>query len=541
MKKLVLIILILAIVVLPMFSFTGCTKRTERLIVYNWADYIDTSVLSEFEDYYEEKTGKKIKITYSTYDTNETMMTKVLNNDADVDLICPSEYSIMRLANAGKLQKIKKDKLENMDVFNPQIIEKVDEIFEDQEYNLNDYFVPYMWGTLGIMYTRVDRNGNEIISDEMAEQAGWGLLWNSWKDENGSLTSYDKLNGKILMKDSVRDAYCAAVMYMLQMDELPEKYSDWDAQALINCTDDEMIDAAEKIMQKQKESGCLKGYEVDLGKDDMINGTAYVNLAWSGDAMYAIEEADAEGVELGYIAPALGGNVWFDGWCIPTTCKNLEAAELFIEWISQPYISVYNMYEIGYSSAVDRDNLISDADAVLAIVDSYQYTEEAKLQKAYKERSEIIADIWEDEDKVASIQELLDEALENPETMWDSEDENGVVTEGTLRKLDDLIIGPDEDENFSGAYDAVFNMLFDEEWLALIRYPTEFDNLGVMKDFGDKNSKIVKMWDSVKASGGWNWLVTGICIGVCVLLVGGFILVFVLKEKVFYGKYRKVE
>lgn len=540
MKKLILIILVLAIVALPLASLTGCSTRTERLIVYNWADYIDKSLLEDFVEYYKEKTGKNIKVTYSTYDTNETMMTKILNNDADVDLVCPSEYSIMRLANAGKLQKINKEKLENMDVFNPQIIESVDATFEDQDYNLNDYFVPYMWGTLGVMYTRVDRDGNEIISDEMAEEAGWGLLWNSWYDENGELTSSDVLNGKILMKDSVRDAYCAAVFYMRQMGTLPEKYQDWSAQDLINCTDDEMIDAAEKVMQAQKASGCLKGYEVDLGKDDMINGTAYVNLAWSGDAMYAIEEADAEGVELGYIAPTAGGNVWFDGWCIPTTCKNLEAAEIFIEWISQPYVSVYNMYEIGYSSACDRMSIISDADAVLAIADSYQWTDDPKLQKAYKQRAKIISDIWEDEDKVAAIQTLLDEALENPDTMWDTEDEEGNVIEGTLRKLDELIIGADENDDFYGAYDAVYDMLFDEEWLALIRYPEDFSELGVMKDFGDKNSQIVKMWDSVKASGGWDWTITGICIGVCALLVGGFVLIYVLKTKVFYGRYRKV-
>lgn len=533
MKKLILIILILAIAALPLVSLTGCATRTEKLIVYNWADYIDKTMLDDFVEYYKEKTGKDIKVTYSTYDTNETMMTKILNNDADVDLICPSEYSIMRLANAGKLQKIDKEKLENMDVFNPQIIESVDATFEDQDYNLNDYFVPYMWGTLGVMYRK------DIISDELAEQAGWGLLWNSWLDENGELASLPELNGKILMKDSVRDAYCAAVFYMRQMGTLPEKYQDWTAQELINCTDDEMIDAAEKVMQAQKASGCLKGYEVDLGKDDMINGTAYVNLAWSGDAMYAIEEADAEGVELGYIAPLAGGNVWFDGWCIPTTCKNLEAAEIFIEWISQPYVSVYNMYEIGYSSACDRMAIVSDADAILAIADSYQWTDDPRLQKAYKQRAKIIEDIWNDEEKVEAIQNLLDEALEHPETMWDTEDENGNVIEGTMRKLDELIIGADENDDFYGAYDAVYDMLFDEEWLALVRYPEDFSELGVMKDFGDKNSQLVKMWDSVKASGGWDWTITGICIGVCLLLVGGFVLVFVLKSKVFYGRYRK--
>lgn len=541
MKKVILLLLVICFAFSGIAVFTGCSTRKDKLIVYNWADYIDLSILNEFEDYYFAKTGKKIEVVYSTYDTNETMMTKVLNDDADVDLVCPSEYSIMRLAGAGKLLKINKENIGNLDNIDPMITGKVDEIFEDMEYNLNDYFVPYMWGTLGVMYTRVDKNGNEVISDELAKEAGWGLLWNSWYNDEGELTSYDKLNGKILMKDSVRDAYAAAVMYMYEMGVLPEQYKDLAPQDLINCTDDAMIAAAEKILQQQKESGCLKGYEVDLGKDDMIIGSAYVNLAWSGDAMYAIEEADLEGVELGFINPTSGGNVWFDGWCMPTSCKNVAAAELFIEWACQPYVNVYNMYEIGYSSAMNREAIIGDAEAILAIVDSYQYieTSDKALQTLSNNRIARIEEIWEDEEALAEIQAVLDLALQNPETMWN---------EGSpLEQLDELIFGTDESGELYGAYDAVYELLYDEEWLSLIRYPhlylsdEEFTLLGVMKDFGDQNSTIVSMWDNVKASGGWDWAIAGISLGICAAVVLGFILVYVLKTKVFYGKYRRVE
>lgn len=541
MKKAILLLLVICLAFSSIAMLTGCSSRKDKLIVYNWADYIDLTILNEFEEYYYAKTGKEIEVVYSTYDTNETMMTKILNDDADVDLVCPSEYSIMRLASAGKLLKLNKDNIGNLDNIDNMIIEKVDEIFEGMEYNLNDYFVPYMWGTLGVMYTRVDKNGNEIISDEMAEEAGWGLLWNSWYNAEGELTSYDKLNGKILMKDSVRDAYAAAVMYMYEMDALPEQYKGLAPQDLINCTDETMIDAAEKILQQQKASGCLKGYEVDLGKDDMIIGSAYVNLAWSGDAMYAIEEADLEGVELGYIAPTSGGNVWFDGWCMPTSCKNVEAAEMFIEWACQPYVNVYNMYEIGYSSAMNREAIMGDAEAILAIVDSYQYieTSDKALQSLSNNRIARVAEIWEDEVALAEIQALLDLALQSPETMWDED--------SPLEQLDELIFGTDESGELYGAYDAVYELLYDEEWLSLIRYPhlylsdEDFALLGVMKDFGDQNNTIVSMWDNVKASGGWDWTVAGICLGVCGVVVIGFILIYVLKTKVFYGKYRKVE
>ena len=123
--------------------------------------------------------------------------------------------------------------------------------------------------------------------------------------------------------------------------------------------------------------------------------------------------------------------------------------------------------------------------------------------------------------------------MQNPETMWD---------EGSpLTKLDDLILATDESGKLYGAYDAVYEFLYDEDWLALIRYPDDLTLLGVMKDFGDKNNTIVSMWDSVKASGGWDWTVAGICLGVCAGVVLAFVLVFVLKTNVFYGRYRKVK
>ena len=180
------------------------------------------------------------------------------------------------------------------------------------------------------------------------------------------------------------------------------------------------------------------------------------------------------------------------------------------------------------------DAFISDAEAILAICESYQYidTDDKALSALSEERIKKVNTLWESEESVNAIQAVLDKALENPDTMWDDA--------SVLHDLDDLIFGTDESGELYGAYDAIYELLYDEEWLALIRYPEDFTNLGVMKDFGNQNNAIVSMWDSVKASGGWDWTVAGICLGVCFALILGFALIFILKTKVFYGRYRKV-
>ncbi len=332
----------------------GCVTTDEKLIVYNWEDYIDRDLLKEFEAYYKEQTGKSISVTYSTFDTNETMLTEIEKGDSVVDLICPSEYAIQRLIEKGFLQPIKKENMTNTDNVNPIFKEKLSETFADKEYDMYSYMVPYFWGTLGILYN------TKYVTEEQIEEAGWGILWNA--------TKIDALNGKILMKDSVRDAYVAAVMYLKETDGLPTGYEDKSAQELINDTSAAMLDAVGAVLQEQKAANVLKGYEVDLGKDDMVAGTAVVNLAWSGDALYAIDEAP-DGVELAYYAPEIGGNLWFDGWVMPKTAQNERAALMFMDYMCRPEAAMRNMLAVGYTSAVDSSVLMGNEAAVQALVE----------------------------------------------------------------------------------------------------------------------------------------------------------------------------
>ena len=358
-KRIIAIILVLIMTIPFALSLTACNSKEETLIVYNWADYIDESVIEIFEAEYEAQYGVSIKVTYSTFDTNETMLTKVMNNDAYVDVACPSEYAIQKLLKADALYKPNKDNIPNEENIDKNIEKKVKEVFGEELY---DYMVPYMWGTLGIMY-----NADEIDPEE-AENAGWGLLWNSTdiKGVNGGKS----LDGKILMKDSIRDAYAAAVMYLKQQKRLPEKYANYSVAELINCVEPDMIAVVERVLTEQKSH--LSGYEVDFGKDDIIEGRAWVDLAWSGDALYAMEEAGD--VDIRYFVPEIdgeqSGNIWFDGWVIPKTAENKRGAESFINFLCRPDIGILNAIYIGYTSAIDKEVYMNSEDAILALEDN---------------------------------------------------------------------------------------------------------------------------------------------------------------------------
>ena len=322
LRSIVLVLVLLCVFAIPFFAFTGCeqAEETDDFIIYNLEDYIDEAVLDEFEEWYFEQYGKRIKVSYNTYDTNETMLTKVVNNDA--------------------------------------IYERTSKFGDD----FADYFVPYMYGTLGILYNADVIEENDID----VEEAGWGLMWNTMDCED--------LRGKILMKDSIRDTFAAAACYLKEQDLLPDAYADYSLEDLINCTDEELVDAVRAVLMEQKSE--LKGYEVDFGKDDLINLHAYVDLAWSGDAMYAIEEAELYDVNLDYFVPEVGANMWFDGWFIPTCSKQVEVANAFIEFMCLPTVAAANMIEVGYTSAIDQEVLIDDEDVIAMLEDAEYDVEE---------------------------------------------------------------------------------------------------------------------------------------------------------------------
>lgn len=363
-KSLFLIIVTVLIVLLIATIATACDGYDETLILYNWEDYIDEDVLDEFAEEYEEKYGARLDIQYVKFDVPETLLTKVMKGKYVPDLMCPSEYAIEQLYTQGYLQPINKgyNATNNVDSL---FAEKLDATFDyltDEDGNpvrLYDYMVPYMYGTLGIMYN------TDVISTEEVERYGWKLLFGDIDGEE----LLAKIQGKVFMKNSERDAYAAAAMYLKSIDDpITEGRG---AQELINDVSDAMIDAVYEVLSKQANSGILIGYETDDGKEKMLSGKgAVMDLCWSGDAMYAIVEAEEYGTSLDYYAPAIGGNIWFDGWIMHKDAGNVRAAEEFLEFVCRPEIAMRNMMYIGYSSAVAPEVLKESPEAMEVLYDN---------------------------------------------------------------------------------------------------------------------------------------------------------------------------
>lgn len=301
-------------------------SRDEILKVYNWSDYIDESVIPEFEEWYKQQTGETIKVVYQTFDVNETMLSKIEKGHEDYDVVCPSDYIIERMLNTGLLLPL--DFASIPDEIN--YIEKnkspyIRDMFRsiNPDIDANDYSVAYMWGTTGIIY-----NTEKVTREEAST---WDIIRNP------------KFSGQILIKDAPRDVYGPVLIYLKQK-ELNE--GSVTLQELMWDSSDESIAAVESYL-KQVKDGVL-GWEADFGKDQMTKGRGVVSLNWSGDGVWAIQEAAEVGVSLDYVVPEEGSTVWFDGWVIPKYAKNVKAASYFIDFMCRPDIVIRNMEETGY-------------------------------------------------------------------------------------------------------------------------------------------------------------------------------------------------
>lgn len=377
-----------------MIFTTGCSdSRSDDTIILrvcNWEDYIwvddedETDyddMCDKFEKYMESK-GKKVAVEYSTFGTNEN-----LYNDLKIaggyiyDVVCPSDYMIEKMAREGILEKftdIDPDFLENSD-YTKNVSPYINKIFTEDitwvddsgESSLADYAAGYMWGTLGYVY---NPGAVEGITEDMLD---WTSIWDA------------KYRHRVTIKDSVRDSYFIGIAYAFK-DELESLKEDLDLgnisseeyidelTEIFNRTDEESVAKVEECLSVLKDN--LFGFEVDSGKNDMVTGKIYVNFAWSGDAVYAMDEAqyDENGEErenavyLYYSVPEQGSNIWFDGWCIPKNAQQKEIALEFINFLSEPENAIANMEYIGYTTSIAGEN-----DEILDwLLDDYYYSEE---------------------------------------------------------------------------------------------------------------------------------------------------------------------
>ena len=310
--------------------------RAHTLKVYNWADYLDLDLIGEFEQWYEERTGEKVKVIYQTFDINENMLTEIEVGHEDYDVVCPSEYIIERMLRRQLLQKIdtldfgKTSTPNNLGNVSPWVIGMFEQMSETE--TVSDYAVGYMWGTTGLLYNRA------YVSDDEVES--WSALQNP------------RFQQRIYVKDAFRDMYSVLICAARYQDILEGTVT---RNQLATDLTDTNIKAVEDYLLASKPQ--IAGWEADFGKERMCQGKVWLNATWSGDAQWAIDEEE-EGVDLAYVVPKEGTNAWFDGWVIPVYAKNTRAASYWINFLCQGENAVRNMEETGYVSVIATDEVL---------------------------------------------------------------------------------------------------------------------------------------------------------------------------------------
>ena len=303
------------------------------LNVYNWGQYIadgsddSMDIIAEFEARY-----PNIKVNYQTYDSNETMYSKLVNGGITVDVIIPSDYMIARMRQEGMLLELDFDNIPNY--------QYIDETFKGTSYDPeNKYSVPYTWGTVGIIYN------SKYVNE--ADVTGWELMWNP------------KYAGKILMFDNSRDAF-GITQYMLGYD--------------VNTTDPaELQHCADKLAEQKP---VLQQYVMDQIFATMQNEEAWIAAYYAGDYLVMAEENP----DLRFYLPEHQGfNLFIDAMCIPTCAQEKEAAETFINFLCDPEISAANMEWVCYSTPISEAKQYLDPEVAESEV---SYPAEEKLIKA---------------------------------------------------------------------------------------------------------------------------------------------------------------
>ncbi|MCF0138401.1 MAG: spermidine/putrescine ABC transporter substrate-binding protein [Oscillospiraceae bacterium] len=305
--------LLLALSILPQ---PQAKAEPVTINVYNWGQYISdgTDGYIDVNKAFTEATG--IEVNYMTFDTNETMYTKLKTGGSSYDIIIPSDYMVARL--------IAEDMLEEIDFSNIPNYKYVDEAYRNTSYDPeNKYSVPYTWGTVGVIY-------NTKYVDE-ADTGSWDLLWN---------TKYD---GKILMFDNPRDAFAISEL-LLGID--------------INSEDrDELRTAAYKLIEQKP---LVQAYVMDQIFAAMEREEAWIAPYYAGDYLLMVEENP----DLGFYFPEEGFNLFIDAICIPKGCQNKAAAEAYINFLCDPEVNAENLEYLGYSTPLSEAKQYMDPDMV---------------------------------------------------------------------------------------------------------------------------------------------------------------------------------
>jgi len=338
MKKIVSLLLSIALAASLSAAFVGCSKtdRSEVLKIYLPGEYIDKDIFGMFETWYEKQTGEKITVKDTNFEAVEDIQRDVEGSKEDFDLLCPSDYMVEYLIKKGLVQKLDTSIIDVTEegLFKAEYLETARMFDPDLEYT-----VPYMFGTLGLVYD-ITKTGKQLTS--------WDSLFGS------------EFAGKRSVKDSMRDAYAAACIYNAResLAGLSGAAQKSAIQAIFEDTSAQTVNAAKNTLNAIK-SGSV--WDVDNVKFEMAanQGNVAVALMWSCDAGYVMNEyEDDEGNvkegnrNLWYVVPEEGGNVYLDNFVISKYAKNVKAANYFLKFLCKTEVAVMNSVYAGCISPV---------------------------------------------------------------------------------------------------------------------------------------------------------------------------------------------
>lgn len=333
MKKLKLITILSLVAIIAVFA-VGCGDSKPSINVYNWGDYIDKSVLADFEKEF------GIKVNYDTFETNEDLYVKLKQGSSSYDVVIPSDYMIERMIREDMLAEIDRENIPNL--------KNIDEKFMNLDYDpANDYSVPYMWGTVGIIY-------NKTMVNEVVDS--WNILWN------------EKYTDEVMMLNSQRDTIAVSLKRL--------GYS-------MNTRNEDELEEAKVELIKQKP--IVRAYLGDEVKDAIVGEEAAMAVVWSGDAVAMIRNNP----DLEYAIPKEGTNLWFDSMVIPKSTTNKDGAEKFIDFMSRPDIAARNTDYIGYSTPIPEAVQFLPDDIKNSKV-AYPSDEEIENTEIFKDPKDII-------------------------------------------------------------------------------------------------------------------------------------------------------
>ena len=563
-KKLLLTLLMSAPLAL---GATSCSSKSSdssahTIRILNLEDYIyindpesgyeEDDLVDQFEEYANELFGyDDVHVVYDTSDTNESEYNDLLTGRINYDLVCTSDYMLQKFVREDLVVPLDKDALENYNKYASKTIkQRLDEISiqkGDETVYLEDYAVGYMWGTLGLL---INPEFNDLDFDTTISDAqSWDILWNEDYKNTASI------------KNSMRDTYAVALMhgYNEELEALKLKYQeDEDAEAynaelsrIFNLTDEDTRKMVRGQLNELKDN--IFGMEVDSGKQDIVTGKIGLNLAWSGDAVYSMDQAEdpelvSNPFELYYAVPENGSNVWFDGWAIPKNDKRseetFELAMAFLDYLSDPEIAAKNMDYTGYTSFIGGDSILELVREWYDVREYLVYVEEEDWASIYYIDPETDEEVEveygdchfeEDNDPLYDDVKLYyyigedqhdlknedgEQAYYNDWLLLDDYEEVDLTYffEGTTEEYaeEDMVFYSDcylPFENEDGSQNISVGRQF------FVQYPNEETILrcAVMADYGDENIKIVKLWEDFKSNPLPVWAVVVIIVEVALV------------------------